>query len=145
MALLKVKADNRNLAHLHKQRKPILRSLRRAWQPWWRLSSPNKKTRFNIRSATRFITGCDDKERVSEHIMKQIVDVLFPVVREEIVEGIRSTSQERIRECTTEKIMDAPVSQVQERMEQSTFESQSSVSHAGTSCRTTPRTRSPKR
>ena len=37
---------------------------------------PSKRTGFYIRSAKRFITGCDDKERMSERIVKEFVNVL---------------------------------------------------------------------
>ena len=39
-------------------------------------SMPHKNTGTNIKSVKRVITGCDDEERMSERIVKNMVDVL---------------------------------------------------------------------
>ena len=93
-----------------------------------------KKTGFGFRSVKSFTTDCPDKddlhggvdqsvmfgytskERMSEVIVEQIVDVVLLVVMEEVVESIRSISQERLRQRTIEEILDAPVMQAQERI-----------------------------
>ena len=77
---------------------------------------PSKRTGLYIRSAKRFITGCDDKERFSERIVKEFVNVLALVVMNEIFEGIESISQECIWQRTVEEIVDVLVPQVREQI-----------------------------
>ena len=113
-ALSKVKADNSEFAVSSQAEKADLAHEKRL-AAVVASEFANKKTGCNTRSAKRFITACDDKDRISERIAKHIIDVFLLVVLEEIVDCIRSISLERILQRTIEKIMDAPVSHVQER------------------------------
>ena len=56
-------------------------------------------------------------KRISEHIVRPIVDVLFPGCHggREIVEDLKSISQERIQHHTFGEIMNVPVPQTQEQ------------------------------
>ena len=52
-------------------------------------------------------------EETAERIVNWMVDVLFPVLLEEVVEGVKSISQERIQHRTAGDIMDVLVPQIQ--------------------------------
>ena len=71
------------------------------------------------------------QERSSEPIVEQTVVGLFSRVREEITEVLRLISQECFQR-TVEEIVDVPVSQIQERVQQRRMEHilDDHVSHA---------------
>ena len=55
------------------------------------------------------------RERISERIMREIVDVEVPQIQEDTVEVIQPTLQERFSERIVEQIINVPVPQIQEQ------------------------------
>ena len=78
------------------------------------------------------------RQCMSDRIAKHVADELIPLLREEIVDIVKTISHERIEQRIVEKIADVPVSSIQEQICRGDQEDSSGAglrTHRGTDCR----------